>query len=295
MGGPREYKPIVYKIYGDSLSVRFLYNTLPGRILLRVLVKPAVSMFFGFMMDRGVSRVFIPGFIKRNYIDLDEYENEKYISFNSFFTRKVKEGARPLPTNASDVFAPCDGKLTAYPIAEDSVFCIKNTVYSVESLLGDKTLASGFINGICLIFRLTPDDYHRYCYIDDGEVLASKTIKGVLHTVRPIALKRYNIYAQNAREYAVLQTKNFGKVIQLEVGALFVGRIVNHKTNGPFQRGEEKGMFAFGGSTVVMLFEEGAVEIDGAIIESTRQNSETVVRMGVKIGEKSTRGKEKTP
>ncbi|MCL1947013.1 MAG: phosphatidylserine decarboxylase [Chitinivibrionia bacterium] len=285
-----ETKEISFK---DSFSVNFLYNTLFGRMLLLLLTKPAISKFGGFFMDTKISKILIPVFIKNNKICLDEYEKIKYASFNDFFKREIKKEFRPISKNISDVFACCDGKLTAYFIDNKSAFKIKNSIYDIGDLLADKQLADEFIDGICLIFRLTPNDYHRYCYIDDGEYIISKKIKGVLHAVRPIALSKYKVYTQNSREYAVLQTKNFGKIIQMEVGALFIGRITNNAKNGIFSRGEEKGMFEFGGSTIVMLFQKNAVKIDNIIYENTQKNRETVVKMGNKIGEKTIREKEK--
>ena len=270
----------------ENLGISFLYKALPGRIFLCLLVKPIISKLFGFVMDSGVSRFLIPSYVKNNNICLDDYKDIKYKSFNDFFIREVKEGGRPISANTSEVIAPCDGKLTAYPITADSVFRIKNSVYSISSLLQDEQLAADFIDGICLIFRLMPDDYHRFCYIDDGEVISQKTIKGVLHTVRPIALQRYSIYTQNSREFVVLQTKNFGKVVQMEIGALFVGRIVNRRATGSFVRGEEKGLFEVGGSTIVMLYQKNMVTIEKIIYENTQQNKETIVKMGNKIGEK---------
>lgn len=280
---PYETKEISYK---DNSAINLLYHTLLGRMLLRLLIKPTISKFLGLIMDRRLSILFIPAFIKNNNICLDEYKNVKYKSFNDFFTREVRVGARPIPQNKSDVITPCDGKLTVYPITDKRVFRIKNSVYDVGGLLTNEQLADEFMDGICLIFRLTPDDYHRYYYIDNGEVVFSKKIEGVLHTVRPAALQRYNIYAQNAREYTVLQTENFGKVIQMEIGALFIGRIVNNNTSGVFKRGQEKGMFEFGGSTIVMLFQNNMIKVDENIVQNTRNNKETVVKMGNKIGEK---------
>ena len=270
----------------ENSCITFLYSTFVGRIFLRAFVKPALSKFFGLFMDRGVSKRIIPSFIRNNNVCLKDYKKKEYTSFNDFFTREVKEGCRPISENTSEVIAPCDGKLTAYSITADSLFEIKNSVYSVGCLLQDKELAGEFIDGQCLIFRLMPEDYHRYCYIDNGKILSQKKIKGVLHTVRPIAYPRYNIYTQNAREYAVLQTENFGKIIQMEVGALFVGRIVNHLKEDDFVRGEEKGMFEFGGSTIVMLFQKDKIKIESVIYENTQQNKETIVKMGDSIGER---------
>ena len=268
----------------NSLFISFLYKTLPGRLLLSIIIRPIFSKFFGFIMSSGISKPLISGFVRKNNIDLSEYKDVQYSSFNEFFWREIKEEFRPIPPNAGDVIAPCDSKLTAYQITDESVFKIKNSLYDTNSLLADKELAEDFSGGICLIFRLMPDDYHRYCYIDDGEVVSRKKIRGVLHTVRPIAMQRYKIFAQNSREYAVLQTKNLGKVVQMEVGALFVGKILNNDVDNSFTRGQERGMFEFGASTVVMLFQKDAIVVEDVIFENTRDNKETIVRMGMRIG-----------
>ena len=284
-----ETKIITYK---DSNGVSFLYNTLPGRVLLYLLVKTTVSKLYGFLMDAPVSRCLIKGFVKRNNINMKEYRNIKYKSFNDFFKREIKKECRPFSDDPHDLSAPCDGKLTAYPIAADGAFTIKNSIYTIENLLANKTLADEFIGGVCLIFRLTTDDYHRYAYIDNGESVSREKINGVLHTVRPIAHQRYKVFVQNTREYEVMKTDSFGKVIQTEVGALFVGRITNHKIRRSFKRGDEKGMFEFGGSTVIMLFQKDSIKLDDDIYENTQQNKETIVKMGYTIGKKSITGKE---
>jgi len=278
--------------YKDTKALIFLYNSLPGRIFLKFIIRTTISKLAGFFMDSPVSKLLIQRFIKENNIDMREYEKVKYKSFNDFFVRKLTDGNRPFSDNAQDIVAPCDGKLTAYPIRPDGTFNIKNTIYTIDDLLQDKTLTDEFMDGVCLIFRLTPDDYHRYVYIDDGVIVSKKKIKGVLHTVRPISSDRYKVYKQNAREYTVLQTKNFGKIIQMEVGALFVGRIKNHVRELTFKRGDEKGMFEFGGSTIVMLFQKNMIEIEKAIQENTQHNKETIIRMGNKLGRKAASGKE---
>jgi len=300
----------------DTAAIRFLYNTVPGRILLKVITRTTISKLAGSILRSPASRVFINGFIKRNNIDMEEYwdadveyrdadleyrgadveyrdadveyrdADVKYKSFNDFFIRQVRDGARPLPENESDVASPCDGKLTAYQITADRVFNIKHSKYTVDDLLQDRELADEFSDGVCLIFRLTPDDYHRYCYIDNGEILHRKRINGALHTVRPAAYRHYNVFCVNSREYTVMQTMNFGKVVQIEVGALFVGKITNHDA-GVAKRGAEKGLFQFGGSTIIMLFQKGTVTIDEAIYENTRKHKETIVKMGYKLGEKT--------
>ena len=272
----------------DSPGVNFLYRTLPGRMVLRLLICPGISKAAGFFLDRRISRFLIGPFIRTGHIPMDDYEKVPYISFNDFFTRQVRPGLRALPEDFAVPFAPCDGKLTAYPITEDARFHIKHSTYDLSQLLGDASLAEAFRGGTCLIFRLTPDDYHRYVFPDSGRQLCCRKIPGVLHTVRPIAFDRYPVYTQNAREYALLETEHFGSVIQMEVGALFVGRIVNRPVSGPFHRGQEKGMFQFGGSTIVLLFQKDAVEIDPIFFENTHNNRETIVKMGCPLGKRTT-------
>ena len=267
----------------DSAGVNFLYRTVPGRCLLQLLIRPGVSKAMGAFLDTALSRHLVKPFVKATRLDLSDYPERTYNSFNDFFTRRIKDGRRTVDSASNALIAPCDGKLTAYPITAEGLFDIKHSVYSVADLLRDESLAAEFEGGTCLIFRLTPDDFHRYSFMDDGRILETKTLPGVLHTVRPIAFRRYPVFSENAREYAVLETANFGKVIQMEVGALFVGRIVNHPLT-VFTRGQEKGKFEFGGSTVILLLQKGAADIDGELLENTRQGLESIVRLGNRIG-----------
>ena len=136
-----------------------------------------------------------------------------------------------------------------------------------------------------MIFRLTVDDYHRYCYVADGIKEDNVFIQGVLHTVNPLANDYFPIYKENSREYSILHTKEFGDIVMMEVGALLVGKIVNHHRKYRVLRGQEKGYFEFGGSTVVLLVKKNTVQIDADILENSAQNIETVVKFGEKIGE----------
>ncbi len=267
----------------------FLYRNRIGRFFLKIITLPTISKIAGWFMDKKISAFAIKRFVKKNNIDIDEYEERKYTSYNDFFTRKIKSECRKFDMNKNSLISPCDSKLTVYSIDDKSIFKIKNSYYRVEDLLKDKSLAKKYKDGYCLIFRLCIDDYHRYCYIDDGSKNENKFIKGVLYTVRPIALENYNIYKENSREYTTLKTKNFGDVIHIEVGATIVGRIKNHHEKYSFSKGEEKGMFEFGGSTIVLLIEKDKVTIDKEILDNTSQGYETVVKIGEKIGIKKSK------
>lgn len=233
--------------------LRFLYETMPGRLFLKVMVSPGVTKMMGYFYETKFSKIFIPGFIRKNQIDMEEFEEKQYSSFNDFFIRKKKQIL--FSAKKEDFISPCDGYLTKYFITKDLVFTIKKIPYSLSDFLGDEQLSKEFMGGDLVVFRLMPKHYHRYHYFDHAVVLNHKVIPGVFHTVRPIALRKVPVFMENTREVSVLQTEHFGKVVQVEVGALGVGKIVNHE-HSKGKKGEEKGYFMFGGSTVVLIFQK---------------------------------------
>lgn len=273
---------------GESQEVvlSFLYKTVPGRMVLKVLTRPFISKIAGLYMNSFLSTGLIKGFIKNHNIDLKEYEKCRYRSYNEFFTRKIKKGKRVIARDPHAFISPCDSKFSVYEIDEQSVFHIKGSAYTLHDLLDGDEIYKEYQGGYCMIFRLTVDDYHRYCYIDDGTKGDNYFIPGELHTVNPIALEHCNIYKRNCREYTVLNTKHFGEVIQVEVGAMMIGRIKNHHRKHTFKRGDEKGMFEFGGSTTVLLVKKDQVQVDQDLLENSRENIETIVKLGEQIGYK---------
>lgn len=258
----------------ESLLLRFFYHTKIGRIFLWILIRPTFSKITGAFLNTKLSCILIKPFIQKNTIDMKRFQKKTYISFNDFFCRKLKK--IKYPSTETEFLSPCDGKLTAYKIKNNLTFQIKHSTYSLKTLLQDEKLAKRYQNGTCLIFRLTPDDYHRYHFIDDGEILSQKKIFGVLHTVRPIAMEQFSIFHENTREITKMKTENFGIVTQIEVGALMVGKIQNKKKRY-FKRGEEKGTFLFGGSTIIILIEDNKVEINPILLKNTKQNLETQI------------------
>lgn len=263
-----------------------LYTTHFGVLMVKLLVNPVVSNVGGFFLNTKISSLFIKSFIESNNIDMSQYEDEDYSSYNDFFTRKIKSDARPVEIKDDVLISPCDSKLTVYDIDDNCILPIKGTGYTLKSLLRDEKLAKKYKGGKALVFRLTVDDYHRYIYIDEGMKSRNRSIKGVYHTVNPVANYTFPIYKENHREYTLLATKNFGKVIQMEVGALMVGKIKNHHEICTFNRGQEKGYFEFGGSTIVLLFESGKITLDNDIIKNSNEGIETKVFCGSRIGKK---------
>lgn len=269
----------------ESIGLRFLYHTVLGRCFLKVLSCRFFSKIAGMFLTTSLSRVIIKRFIRKNNINMEEYKEEKYPNFNAFFSRQVKEERRPIAKKETDLISPSDGFLSVYKIEDGLVLPIKQSKYSISSLLKKEELAQNYQDGICMVIRLCVNHYHRYCYLDEGTKEKNVYIPGVLHTVRPIALESIPVFLENAREYTVLHTKNFHDVVQVEVGALFVGKIQNHHQEYSFKRGEEKGKFLFGGSTIILLFQKDAVCISKEYFEKTKEGLEIPIKMGEKIGE----------
>lgn len=268
----------------EGKGLQILYHTVPGRFLLKGVSAPFLSRICGKFMDTGLSRCLIPLFVKKAHIRLSDYEKQEFDSFNDCFTRKIRRSLRPVCRDPKALIAPCDGLLSVYPITGDTVIPVKQSRYTVSELLNDKRLAKVFSGGTCLVFRLCVNHYHRYCYLDDGVKGRNHFIPGRLHTVRPIALKAVPVFTENSREYTIMHTRNFGRVAQVEVGAMLVGKIKNHQQKATIVRGLEKGMFLYGGSTIVVLLQKGAAILPGYAYEATRRGEEIPVRMGEKIG-----------
>ncbi len=272
-------------IIESSKTLNFFYDSFLGRILLKIVTSRFISNLIGLYMNSKLSICKINKCIKENNIDMSEYENKKYISYNDFFTRKIIKSKRPIDNKKSSLIAPCDSKLSVYKIDNDLTLKIKGSYYDVNTLV-NKKIMSEYKGGYACVFRLSVDNYHRYCYVDSGTKEKNIYIKGKFHTVQPITLKHYNFFKTNSREYTILNTDNFGKVIDIDIGALGVGRIKNHHQNYEFKKGEEKGYFEFGGSTIVLLFKKDTITIDQDILDNSKKNIETNVRYGEKIGTK---------
>ena len=272
---------------GQDHLLEVIYGHALTRMLLRPFLSPAVSDICGKFLSTRLSRRIIPSFVKKNHIDLGIYERQEFDSYNAFFTRKIKAEQRPINDQKNVLISPSDGKVTAYPITQKGRFWIKHTQYTAAQLLKDERLAERYMGGWIYVIRLTVDDYHRYCYVADGRKSRQRKIRGVLHTVNPVANDYYPIYKMNSREYCLLKTKELGTILLMEVGALMVGKISNHEEDSAqVKRGDEKGMFEFGGSTIVVMTEPGMAEPDKDIIQTTKAQAKTLVKMGEPIGRK---------
>lgn len=264
--------------YSDT--VKFLYTSLFGRLVLKLIVNKWFSSLVGKYMNSKLSIKRINKTIKENNIDMSLYEKKEYKCFNDFFIRHKKD--LHFDMKKEDFVSPCDSKLLAIKLNKSSSFDIKGSIYTLNDIVKDN-ISSNYNNGYALIFRLEVSDYHRFHFIDDGTLDEYKYIKGKFHTVQPIAYNK-KIFHTNSREYTTLHTKNFGDIIEVDVGALCVGRITNNKKIKEYKKGDEKGYFEFGGSTIILFVENNKITIDNDILLNSTLGKETVVSCGEKIG-----------
>jgi len=274
------------KVAAEKLLV-WLYNNSVGEATLSTLVKrKLVSSIYGKRMDRPSSAKKIQAFIEEFDIDRSSFQKQEFSSFNDFFSRRLKNNARPVDTNATVVVSPADGKLLAFADVSKSDFIIKGHRFNVLSFLNNAELAQKYLDGTLVILRLAPPDYHRFHFSMSGIASPITRIDGDYYSVNPLALREMTeIFCLNKREFTILTNPLFGDVVVAEVGATMVGSIVQTYTGSVVNKGEEKGYFKFGGSTVVLLFEKNKIRIDDDLLMNTAKAYETEVKMGERIGE----------
>jgi phosphatidylserine decarboxylase len=275
----RNGNKVMEKTGQDQLLI-WLYTHKLGRLLLKPLVSASFSRCMGKLLQTKGSALFVKSFIRRANIDMSEYNSVRFTSFNDFFTRKIKHGCRPIVCSKETLICPCDGRLSVYKISPQSVISIKYTDYTLANLLHNSRLAREYNNGYAIVIRLTVSDYHRYIYAATGQKTKNYHLIGKYHTVNPIANDHVPVYKENTREYTVIKTTSFGVVVQMEVGALMVGKITNHHEQASVNQGDEKGYFEFGGSTVVLLVQEGRLDVREDLLENTLKGFETKVNQG---------------
>jgi len=272
---------------GESLLKLLYYNPL-GKLSLHLLVKrKIISSIYGRMMNAPGSVSRIEQFVQELGIDMSEAVKsiDEFSCFNDFFYRKLKPDARPIEEG---LVSPADGKLLAFKKVEDvQKFFIKGQSFTLDRFLGNQDLADKYRNASLLIFRLAPNDYHRFHFPYSGIASGVTQIKGSYYSVSPYAIKHNfaQVFCENKREYMTLKTVDKNDILLVPVGATMVGTIIEtYSPDTQIVKGDEMGYFAFGGSTVVMLVDQRSVVIDNDIINNTKNKLETAVKMGERIG-----------
>ena len=283
------------KVYGDS-AVKWLYGSTLGKILTPVICSAPISKIYGFMQSSAlIGHRKIKPFIRDFNINMDEYlpqsglpDGVLYTTFNNFFIRQFKPGKRPFNSSASTLPAFAEARYFGWEkIETDLKIPVKGEFLAPQAIIANDKWNTHFKNGPLLLARLCPVDYHRFHFPDDGKVLDSYRISGAYHSVNPLALKeKEDILCTNERHVTILETAHLGKLAYVEVGAAMVGKIVQSYSSKEFKRGEEKGYFLFGGSTVIVIGEEGCWSPDQDILKYSRDGIETYIKLGDSLAKK---------
>ena len=276
-------------IYGER-PLRWAYGNPLGRLAQWLLIRRwIVSAWYGSRMDTLSSSLKIKPFIEQYSLDEGEFAEsvDDYNSFNEFFYRKLKPGARPIDAANDSVVFPADGRHLAFAdITAESNFFVKGQSFDLAIFLGDADLAKRYEGGSMILSRLCPVDYHRFHFPCEGNPGPPRFINGWLYSVNPIALvTRPSIFWENKRVVTAIESPSLGQVQFVDIGATMVGSIRQTYTPGEtVTKGEEKGYFAFGGSSVAVLFEKGRVEFDADLLENTVNGFETYARVSERMG-----------
>jgi phosphatidylserine decarboxylase len=261
----------------SSHAMHILYSTTLGGICLTILRLPIVNKIYGVFQKGKRSKKKI-GKLAKDY-DLGRIQGE-YSSFNDYITRKE---SRIFERDANVFIAPADSCLLVQAIDDGVIYKIKGRNYPLSHLLKDEKLAREYQDGLCLIFRLRVYDYHRFCFVDDGIIQSERRINGFLDSVNMLQTGKFTL-SSNYRQISGLKTSNFGDILFFVFVAMLVGRIVHTYSDMSFQKGDEKGYFEFGGSSIVLLLKKDAVQIDEDILLHSSKGIETKVEYGERIG-----------
>lgn len=276
------------QVPGGSL-LAFFYGRPWARVVARcVWSRVLFSRLYGWIFHQRFSRRQIDRFVVQNRIDMSEVQvpDQGFQTFNDFFIRRLKPGARPIANDPRALVSPADSRLKVFQLQNNTILHIKGVSLTMAQLLGTATLADQFADGLCLQYRLAPRDYHRFGYIEDGVQSPVRTVGGRLYSVSPLALRHMPaIWGENHRHWCIIKTRSLGAILQIEVGATVVGSIVQHRFDGGYcARGEEKGYFQMGGSTVLIILQPDRVKIDDDIRTNSSKDIETLVRYGETVG-----------
>ncbi|MFN7956463.1 MAG: phosphatidylserine decarboxylase [bacterium] len=280
---------VTEQVFGGTM-LSLAYESRIGRAVGRwPTLQRAVSRIVGWYQSTRHSARGIAPFVAQYGIQSADFELPAggYRTFNEFFFRRLAPGARPFPADTSVLGAAAEGRLSVFPIASPATpLTIKGVPLSIATLVGSEVTANACVGGHAFVFRLCPVDYHRFHFPDAGLPEPARTLDGQLHSVHPVAQRVVpDLFLRNERQVAGFLSERFGRLVLVDVGAMCVGTIVQtYRPGVPVARGDEKGYFAFGGSTTIVLTERGRVAPDGDLLEHTAAGLETLVRVGEPVG-----------
>ncbi|SFC69281.1 phosphatidylserine decarboxylase [Clostridium uliginosum] len=273
--------------------IEWTYESPLGKGVTELIAKRKIfSKLYGVFCDTKLSTKKIPEFVENFDIDMAIAQKKisDFTSFNDFFIRTLIPSSRPIVSDENILVSPGDGRITIYDdINLNNIIQIKGLTYSLSELIKDDKIAKNYENGVCVILRLCPTDYHRFHFIDSGIPSETFKINGHYYSVNPIALNSIpKLFCENKREWSILKSDNFGDILTIEVGATCVGSIIQtYSPDKKVNKGDEKGYFKFGGSTTILFFQKNKIKIDDDILAQSKKGYECKVLLGEKIGTKA--------
>ncbi|RMZ75732.1 hypothetical protein DV737_g5137, partial [Chaetothyriales sp. CBS 132003] len=278
------------------LGIRLLYRALGSREMEKKRIKKmlkSLSVKQGRKYDDPASASQIDGFIQFHRLDMSEVllPTSEFRNFNEFFYRALKPNARPCsaPDRPEIIVSPADCRSVVFNTIDDATrIWVKGRDYSLERLFGDAypLETKRYKGGSMGIFRLAPQDYHRFHIPVDGILGTPKLIEGEYYTVNPMAIRSaLDVYGENVRVLTPIDSVAHGRVMYVCIGAMMVGStVITRKPGEKVKRAEELGYFKFGGSTVLLFFEPGKMVYDSDLVDNSKEALETLVRVGMSIG-----------
>lgn len=281
----RQSGELCYEIVYGERELQFLYYHPLGRLLRRLIaIRPWFSRLHSAGKKSPRSRAQIADFIERYQVNAGEAEMpwQDYPDLDTFFCRRLRRDTRPICRTPGVLVSPADGRVLAHRLTRDATFTIKRQTVAAAELLGNAALAAELSGGWALVVRLAPKDYHRFHFPSDGLAGTPVWLPGPLESVHPLALATGARSFRNRRCVTHLAS-NLGTIYMVEVGALTVGTIEQTYTPGPVSAGDEKGLFRFGGSTVVLLWGSKGPPVDADIQANSANELETLVNFGTQV------------
>lgn len=276
-------------VYGDAF-LKWAYGNPLGKLTVELMVKRAFfSSFYGWWMSRKATAKKVKPFVDKFQLDPDTFAKpvDAFESFNDFFSRTLKPEVRPVDDRSNAIVFPADGRHLGFQdLSKVASVFVKGQSFDLKTLLGDTELADRYRHGSAVLSRLCPTDYHRFHFSVEGIPGDAQVINGSLYSVNPMALRQNLGYLwQNKRVITRVSTETCGEVLIMEIGATNVGSVIQtYSPNNPVCRGDEKGMFRFGGSATMTFYEPGKVKLTEDLIQHSSQATELYAHMGDIMG-----------
>lgn len=253
-----------------------------------VLSRCFVSWLYGWWHRRSWTKYKILPFVDAVAIDLDICQKKvsEFSSFAEFFARKIDLTKRPIAHEPGVCVSPVDSRVLAYEfVSATRAFEIKGRNFDLRSFLRLEEDMKLVESGPMLVFRLHLADYHHFHFPVSCRPSRSREIAGRSYMVSPYITQWLpKTYSENRRTITRLESDEFGPLLMIEIGGFTISSLVQEfEPEVKVGKGDHKGHFGLGGSTVVLVFQPGRAKLDADILRNTAEGFETIVNFGEQV------------